>query len=268
MQFEERPEFAQRLLIKKKLSNSGAFGEAASIIRYLRYIGKSEEEVEATVKQLLKRRYATYRNSGLNKYYTIILGIANRLPPIRTDTLYISKGQIDLIHSLDNPLQEDFVFAALCLYLYYRWDGKRYLVAFNDVIAVAHLRNYTKVAKIWKPTNLVKLVQFKNRQYVELSADLLNIQDDDGITLDNFVNLCYYYWQKIEGTGYFHCLSCGCIEKQGASSKKWCAFCWRPMANARTSRYRERLKEKEKRDANSQVDESQSGIGVQLPSFF
>lgn len=236
MLFDERPEYAQRILTQNCLSEKKPTAEAACLIRYLRYIGKGEEEIQKTLTKMFRKIYYTPSRPDMTPFITPAYQMATKLPPIRTDSLVISKEQLDIISQINNQTYEDFVFAALVIYLYYNKNNDRYVVKFKDALAVAGIHSYKEVTEFLRSNDIVTLRQFHNCHYIEISDKLLTNCNISGIVLDNFLNVCYYY-DEYRGYGKFtRCEHCGCIVKQPSRSsyRKYCKACWQRVNSIKT----------------------------------
>ena len=93
----------------------------------------------------------------MSKYYKPAYAMAKRLPPIRTDGIMLSKSQINKIHSICDLDAEHFVFASLCIYMYYNNPDDLYAVKLNDALKVAGVSSVKKIAEFIRTTNLVSL---------------------------------------------------------------------------------------------------------------
>jgi len=232
------------------LSEKKPVPDAACVIRYLRYNGKSDEEITKVLTRMLRKIYYTPSRPDMMPYIKPAFQMADKLPPIRTDNLYISKEQLDIIASIGNPEYEDFVFAALCIQEYYTNDRDKYIVKFKDALNVAGISSYKKVIDFLRNTDLVTLRQFRNVHFLDLSERLFPEENskNSGIVLDNFLDLCYYY-DEYRGYGKFtRCEYCGRIVKQPRSSyqnngrhRKYCKTCWKRVKEIKShsSRYTE-----------------------------
>lgn len=172
--------------------------------------------------------------------------MARRLPPVRTDGIILSMSQINKIHAICDLDAEHFVFASLCIYLYYHNDDDLYTVRLNDALKIAGVSSVKKIAEFVRTTNLVSLKQFHNVHYVEISPELLQIDDKSQIPLDNFINLCYYY-DKLIGNGKFtRCARCWCIVKQPTHGRPrlYCSDCYKriKIQNSNNSKLRSKSK--------------------------
>ena len=187
----------------------------------------------------------------MSKYYKPAYAMANRLPPVRTDGITLSFSQINKIHSICDLDAEHFVFASLCIYMYYNNPDDLYTVKLNDALKVAGVSSVKKIAEFLRTTDLVSLKQFHNVHYVEINPELLQIDDKSQIPLDNFINLCYYY-DKLIGNGKFtKCARCWCIVKQPnhGRPKLYCKTCARRVDFEKRNI---RKKRSEKRDSDKE----------------
>ena len=229
MIFDERIENAKRILTQNQLSEQHPVADAAYVIRYLRYIGESEEKILKIIDRMFAQKYYVPSRPDMSKYYKPAYVMAKRLPPVRTDGITLTMAQINKIHAICDLDAEHFVFASLCIYLYYHNSDDLYTVKLNDALKIAGVSNIKKIAGFVRTTSLVSLKQFHNVHYVEISPELLQIDDKLRIPLDNFINLCYYY-DKLIGNGRFtRCARCWCIVKQPERGrpKLYCKTCAR-----------------------------------------
>ena len=93
----------------------------------------------------------------MSKYYKPAYAMVKRLPPIRTDGILLSFTQINKIHSICDLDAEHFVFASLCIYLYYHKPDDLYTVRLNDALKIAGVSSIKKIAEFVRTTNLVSL---------------------------------------------------------------------------------------------------------------
>ena len=117
MIFDERIENAKRILTQNSLSEQHPVADAAYVIRYLRYIGESEEKILKLINKLFAQKYYVPSRPDMSKYYKPAYAMANRLPPVRTDGIMLSFSQIDKIHSICDLDAEHFCVCVI-VYIY------------------------------------------------------------------------------------------------------------------------------------------------------
>lgn len=229
MIFDERIENAKRILARNELSDKHPVADAAYIIRYLRYIGEDERKILKIIERLFVNKYYVPSRPDMSRYYKPAYAMSKRLPPIRTDSINITESQIKLISSIGDIDAEHFIFASLCIYKYYKQEDKLYTVKLKDALKLACISNVKKIAWVLRDGSLVRLKQFHNVHYVEIDEKLLQNDYKIAVSIDNFINICYYYDNLIGNGKFTYCSRCGCIVKQPSRGRPriYCKDCYK-----------------------------------------
>jgi hypothetical protein len=225
MVFEERPEVAERLLRKERLTAKRAFSEAAQIIRYLRFLNYSEDQILDVVIPLLAELYKVPSRDDMVKCYKSCSKVADRLIPIRTDPVRVSIRQIDEIRKIGNPDIERFIFTALCIYNYYKVAKTEYVVKVSEAQKASGIRGGKKLANMSALFPYVDIRILKNEAYVMFSPEFLAMNEPEYLEINNCVNISYYYEEFIGRGKYIHCKNCGAIELRNSKARKFCMLC-------------------------------------------
>lgn len=224
MIFDVRPEYIKRIIDRGKLNGNRCTYELACVLKYFEYIKKDDSDTQRVISKLLDSIYSQREVENRKCQIRLSTKMAEFLPPIRTDSIFVPNKALSLISEIEDIETEHFVFYALCARLYVGEDRPVFLYQIKREIGI---HGNKKVVAFLKKTDLFSLgIAGNGEGVIELSPKLTKISDKNGITIDNFLNLCYYY-DRFKGNGvYTRCRRCGCMVKQNKNmTRKYCKSC-------------------------------------------
>lgn len=224
MIFEVRPEYIKRIVDRGKLNGNRCTFELACVLKYLEYIGKDDSDAHRIISRLLNSIYPQNAVEDRKRQIKLSTRMSKCIPPIRTDSIFVPNKALSLISEINDIDTEHFVFYSLCARLYIGSDKPLLL---SQIKKGTNIHGKKKILAFLKNTDLFSIgISEGGDGTVELSQKLTKISDKDGITIDNFLNLCYYY-DRFRGSGiYTRCQHCGCMIKQNKyMNRKYCKSC-------------------------------------------
>ena len=224
MIFDVRPECIKRIIDRGKLNGNRCTYELACVLKYFEYIKKNDSDAQRIVARLLDSIYLPSATEDRKRQIKLSTKMAKCIPSIRTDTIFIPNKALSLISEIGDIETEHFVFYALCARLYIDKDKPVFL---SQIKREMGMHGNKKVLAFLKRTDLFTLgITEGGEGTIELSQKLTKISDKSGITIDNFLNLCYYY-DRFKGNGvYTRCQHCGCMVRQNRyMNRKYCKPC-------------------------------------------
>lgn len=250
--FEERIEFAEKILRNGKLDENKFISQMAYIIRYLRYKKEPEVNIFNCVSKMLYDIRGVPSRSDMTPYINTAMKIANKLPQIDTSSLVFSKKELDFIHEANNEKFETFVFLFFCIYKYYK-RSDNYFVLFKDVFRESKIGGCKVELNNFINNNpYFEIVIFHSQDYLiptEKSLELMFEENkEDSLIINNFINIRYQYLKYFGYGRYFNCQICNNIEKRIKNNQKYCKDCAKKMNIIKTDAKKARLRA-EKRNA-------------------
>ena len=224
MIFEVRPEYIKKIMDRGKLNGNRCTFELACVLKYLKENNREDADAQRMVARLLNSIYPQREVEDRKRQIKLSTKMSECLPPIRTDSIFVHNKALGLISEIGDIQTEYFVFYALCAKLYV---GENTPVLLSQVKKGLNLQGKRNIVAILKKTDLVSLeVADDGNGVLEISPRLTEFSDKNGITIDNFLNLCYYY-DRFKGRGiYTRCQRCGSLVKQNKyMNRKYCKSC-------------------------------------------
>ena len=224
MIFEVRPEYIKKIMDKGKLNGNRCTYELACVLKYLEYIKRDDADAQRIVARLLNSIYPQSKVEDRKRQIKLSMKMAKYIPPIRTDSIFVPNKALSLISEIGDTETEHFVFYALCARIYTSEDKP---ILLSQIKKGMGIHGNKKIVAFLKKTDLFSLgIAGNGEGIIELSPKLTKISDKNGITIDNFLNLCYYY-DRFKGNGvYTRCRRCGCIVKQNRRmDRRYCKPC-------------------------------------------
>jgi len=237
MLFEERPEFGEQVYNRGELKLNCFVSDTARLINYLRSIGKSEDDIKEYVSKLYSKMFETKWHKVSSKYYEMAISYANKrysnIP--YKESLYIPNAVLEEIHKIGDPASERVIFITYCVYKYYECNIYSFYTTDEMIEGFARSKLSNGVLGKMSERNdnifdlKMKTIRIKGTPtptlHIVLSDKLLSLQDSNGITITNFVNLPMYY-DRWAGNGKFYiCQNCGAIQKMNKNCKKPTKYC-------------------------------------------
>ena len=224
MIFDVRPEYIKRIIDRGKLNGNRCTYELACVLKYFEYIKKNDSDAQRAISRLLDSMYLQSKVEDRKRQIKLSMKMAKCIPPIRTDSIFVPNKALSLISEIGDIETEHFVFYALCARIYTSEDKPILLSQIKRDIGICGNK---KILAFLKKTDLLSLgIAGNGEGIIELSPKLTKISDKNGITIDNFLNLCYYY-DRFKGNGvYTRCQHCGCMVRQNRyMNRKYCKSC-------------------------------------------
>lgn len=250
--FEERIEFAEKILRNGKLDENKFISQMAYIIRYLRYKGSPEVDIFNCVSKMLYDIRGVPSRSDMTPYINTAMKMANRLPEVNINPLVFSKKELDFIHEANNEKFETFVFVFFCIYKYYK-RSDNYFVLFNDVFRESKIGGCKVELNDFINNNpYFEIVIFHSQDYLiptEKSLELMFEENkNEELVIYNFINIRYQYLKYFGYGRYFNCEICNNIEKRIKNNQKYCKDCAKKMNIIKTDAKKAKIRA-EKRNA-------------------
>ena len=224
MIFEVRPEYIKKIMDKGKLNGNRCTFELACVLKYLKENNREDAEAQRVISKLLNSIYSQREVEDRKRQIRLSTKMAECLPPIRTDSIFVHNKALSLISEIGDIETEYFVFYALCAKLYV---GENTPVLLSQVKKEMGVHGDKKIIAFLKRTDLFTLgIAEGGESVIELSPRLTEFSDKNGITIGNFLNLRYYY-DNFKGNGvYTRCQHCGCMVRQNRyMNRKYCKPC-------------------------------------------
>lgn len=224
MIFDVRPEYIKRIMDKGKLNGNRCTYELACVLKYLEYIKRDDADAQRIVARLLNSIYLPSATEDRKRQIKLSTKMAECIPSIRTDSIFVPNRALSLISEIEDIDTEHFVFYALCARIYTSEDKPILLSQIKKGMGICGNK---RILAFLKKTDLFSLgIAGNGEGIIELSPKLTKISDKNGITIDNFLNLCYYY-DRFKGNGvYTRCRRCGCMVKQNRRmDRRYCKPC-------------------------------------------
>lgn len=236
--FEERAEFAERIIRNGKLDENRFISQTAYIIRYMRYLGKSELEVVDYVKKLLYDIRGVPSRPDMMPYIDTARRMVDKMPPMNTSPLVFSRKELEFIHEAGDEKFETFVFVFFCIYKYYK-RSDRYFVLFKDVFRESRVGGHKEeLNKFINNNPYFEVVIFHSQDYLvptEYALSLMEKESEPELVINNFINIRYYYLQYFGYARFFNCEVCGVLDKRIKNNQKYCRTCARKMNIVKTN---------------------------------
>ena len=127
MIFDVRPEYIKRIIDRGKLNGNRCTYELACVLKYFEYIKKDDSDTQRVISKLLNSIYSQREVENRKCQIKLSTKMAECLPPIRTDSIFVPNKALSLISEIEDIETEHFVFYALCARLYVGEDRPVFL---------------------------------------------------------------------------------------------------------------------------------------------
>jgi len=246
MLFEERPEFGEQVYNKGVLNPKKIMSDSIKVIIYLKTLQKTDDEIRKTITKMLSEILVGDMRKAIPKYCDMALLEANKKYDVRinTEPLYVPLSVLEEIKKINDSKMEKIAFVTYCVYKYYHCKVFDFQTTDDLIEACAKCKINPEVFRRLSRDKVMDLkvrsVRFRDSVvpmlHIELADYFFKLQDSNGITITNFVNLPMYY-DRWAGNGKFYiCQNCGAIQKVASRSNhtpKYCRICAKKVDNRR-----------------------------------